>query len=94
MSTKPTVAPTESLLTFPCEFPLKVLGHTTAEFAPSVLRTIQTHVPSFEASTLTVKPSAKGNYQSVSCTLHAESKAQLDALYQSLCQLPGVVMAL
>ena len=84
----------ESLLEYPCDFPLKILGHTRPDFAQTVLAVVKRHAPDFDDATLAMKPSKKGKYLSVTCVIHATSRAQLDALYQELCDLPAVVMVL
>ena len=42
---------TESLIEYPCDFPIKVLGRTQAGFAQAVLGIVRTHVPDFDGST-------------------------------------------
>lgn len=85
---------TDSLLEYPCEFPIKILGRTQAGFAQSVLETVRAHAPEFDGSTMEMKTSARGKYLSITCTIHATSRQQLDALYRALCDHPMVVMVL
>jgi hypothetical protein len=84
----------ESLIEYPCEFPIKVLGRTQAGFAQTVLAIVRSHAPDFDGSTLEMKTSKQGRYLSVTCTIHATSREQLDALYRELCDHPMVVMVL
>ena len=84
----------ESLIEYPCDFPIKVLGRTQAGFAQTVLAIVRSHAPDFDGSTLEMKTSKQGRYLSVTCTIHATSRAQLDALYRELCDHPMVVMVL
>lgn len=84
----------ESLIEYPCEFPIKVLGRTQAGFAQTVLAIVRSHAPDFDGSTLEMKTSKQGRYLSVTCTIHATSREQLDALYRELCEHPMVVMVL
>lgn len=84
----------ESLIEYPCDFPLKILGHAGPGFAQTVLAAVKRHAPDFDDATLAMKPSKKGKYLSVTCVIRATSRAQLDALYQELCDLPSVVMVL
>lgn len=84
----------QSLLTFPCDFPLKVFGLATESFAPTVLTIIQKYVPTVTAEDLHSRDSGNGKYVSLSITLHVESKAQLDGLYQALTASPLVLMTL
>jgi len=83
-----------SLLEYPCEFPIKVMGRTQAGFAQAVLGIVQTHAPDFDGSTMEMRTSKQGKYLSVTCTIRATSREQLDALYKALCDHPMVVMVL
>ena len=85
---------TESLIEYPCEFPIKVLGRTQAGFAQAVLEIVRAHAPDFDGATMGMKTSKQGRYLSVTCTIHANSREQLDALYRELCDHPMVVMVL
>jgi putative lipoic acid-binding regulatory protein len=83
-----------SLIEYPCDFPLKILGHSQAGFAQAMLGVVKRHAPDFNDGTLEMKASKKGKYLSVTCVIRATSRAQLDALYQELCDHPMVVMVL
>lgn len=83
-----------SLIEYPSDFPLKILGHTQPGFAQAVLTVVKRHDPDFDEATLAMKTSKKGKYLSVTCVIRATSRAQLDALYQELCDHPMVVMVL
>ena len=84
----------ESLIEYPCDFPIKVLGRTQAGFAQMVLDIVRKHAPDFDGSTLQMKTSKQGRYLSVTCVVRATSREQLDALYRELCDHPMVVMVL
>lgn len=83
-----------SLLVFPCEFPLKILGRAQPGYAQAVLEVVKRHAPDFDAAGLDMKPSRGGKYLSVTCVIRATSREQLDALYRELCDHPMVVMVL
>ena len=83
-----------TLIEYPCEFPIKVMGHTRAGFAQSVLEVVHRHVPDFDGATMDMKTSKHGKYLSITCTVIATSREQLDALYRELCDHPMVVMVL
>ena len=85
---------TESLIEYPCEFPIKILGRTQAGFAQSVLSIVRAHAPDFDGATMEMKTSKRGKYLSVTCTVRATSRQQLDDLYRALCDHPMVVMVL
>lgn len=80
----------ETLIEFPCDFPIKVMGKTEADFSAQIINIIQTFVPSFDASKIEMKGSAKGNYTSLTCTCYVESKEQLDNIYRALTSNPLV----
>ena len=86
--------PDQSLIEYPCDFPLKILGNTQPGFAQAMLGVVKQHAPDFDDASLTMRTSKKGKYLSVTCVVRATSREQLDALYQSLCDHPMVVMVL
>lgn len=85
---------TESLIEYPCDFPIKVLGRTQAGFAQAVLEIVGVHAPDFDGATMEMKTSKRGKYLSVTCVIRATSRQQLDELYRALCDHPMVVMVL
>ena len=92
----PIVPPVEaeSPLKFPCEFPIKVMGRTQDGFAQAVVAVVRRHAPDFDPATLEMRSSRAGNYLSVTATIHATSRAQLDDLYRDLTSHPMVTMVL
>ena len=84
----------DSLLSFPCEFPLKIVGRKVHGFAQQMVEIVQRHAPDFDPSTVEMRPSRQGTYLSLTVTIHAVSREQLDALYRELCDHPSVVMVL
>ena len=84
----------ETLLSYPADFPIKVMGRKDKRFAATVLGIVRKHAPDFDAATMELRPSRQGTYLSVTCTIRATSRQQLDALYQELCDHPSVVMVL
>ena len=84
----------ESLLSFPCRFPLKVMGRKQHGFAQQVMEIVHRHAPDYDAATMEMRPSRQGTYLSLTVTINATSREQLDALYQELCDHPAVVMVL
>ena len=83
-----------SVLAFPCEFPIKVMGRREGRFAQQVMEIVLRHAPDFEPATIEMRPSRQGKYLSLTCVVRATSREQLDALYQDLCDHPAVVMVL
>ena len=78
---------------FPMIFPLKAIGRNEAEFEGFVLSVVQTHAPS-SAHTVSTRLSSGGKYLAVTVTFVAESRDQLDAIYQALSDSGRVLMAL
>jgi putative lipoic acid-binding regulatory protein len=83
-----------SLIEYPCEFPIKIMGQTQAGFAQAVLEIVKRHAPDFNGATMEMRASKQGKYLSITCTINANSREQLDALYRELCDHPMVVMVL
>ena len=63
-------------------------------FAQTVLEVVLRHAPDFDAAAMQMRPSSKGNYLAITCTLNATSQAQLDALYRELSSHPMVKVVL
>ncbi len=85
---------TSTLLAFPCEFPIKVLGRRQAGFAQAVVDVVKRHAPEFDAATLEMRASREAKYLSLTLTIRATSREQLDGLYRELCDHPMVTMVL
>lgn len=84
----------ESLISYPTDFPIKVMGRKEPRFAHTVISIVRKHAPDFDAATMELRPSREGTYLSVTCIIRATSREQLDALYRDLCDHPSVVMVL
>jgi hypothetical protein len=94
MSESPANKLTDSLLDYPCEFPLKIFGLQQAGFAQAVMEVVVRHDPGFQPATMEMRASKNARYVSLTCTVQATSREQLDALYRELCDHPSVVMVL
>lgn len=81
-------------LAFPCDFPIKIMGKTQAGFAQAMIEVIQRHAPEFDAATLEMRSSRENRYISLTCTVRATSRHQLDELYRELCDHPMVTLVL
>lgn len=86
--------PRQTLLEFPCEFPIKIMGARADGFAQAVLKVVLVHAPDFDAATMEMRPSSKGNYLAVTCTFRAVSQEQVDNLYRALTSHPMVKVVL
>lgn len=83
-----------SPLTFPCAFPLKIMGRNTDGFADAIVEVVRRHAPDFDPAAVELRPSSGRNYLSCTCTIHATSREQLDALYRELTAHPLVKIVL
>jgi putative lipoic acid-binding regulatory protein len=83
-----------TVLAFPTAFPIKIMGRRESGFTTAVIEIVKRHAPDFQPGTLESRPSREGKYVSLTATVNATSREQLDALYQDLCDHPGVVMVL
>ena len=84
----------ESLLKFPCQFPIKVMGKAIDEFELFVLEVVRKHVTNIQENAIEIRKSENGNYLSITITIDATSKEQLDAIYQELTTNKLVLIAL
>jgi putative lipoic acid-binding regulatory protein len=84
----------ETLLEFPCDFPIKVMGARVDDFAQAVVDVVVRHAPDFDPASVEMRPSSKGNYLALTCTIRALSQPQLDALYRELSTHPLVRVVL
>ena len=94
MTTFPMVETQESLLKFPTAFPIKVMGRTQDGFAQAIVTVVRKHAPDFDPATMEMRASSAGKYLSLTCTVHARSRDQLDNLYRELTSHPMVAMVL
>ena len=74
----------ETLFEFPCDFPIKAMGESTADFDAMVVTIVRKHVDDINEGDVVSKQSSGGKFTSVTVTIRATSKAQLDAIYQDL----------
>lgn len=83
-----------SLLTFPCDFPIKVIGEVSVQFEADVLNIARRHHPELQESAIQRKTSKQGNFLAISITVQATSQATLDALYEELSKHPDTKLVL
>ena len=84
----------ETQLEFTCAFPLNIMGLASEQLAQAVLDVVLRHAPDFDGATMEMRTSSSGKYLSLTCTIQATSKAQLDALYRELSSHPLVKVVL
>lgn len=81
-------------ITFPCDYPIKVVGDVREDFHREVYDTVVKHDPTLTTDRVSQRTSRKGNFISVSFMLTAESKEQLEKLFADLKQIESVRMVL
>lgn len=74
----------EEVLSFPCIYPIKAVARMADEPVALVSTLIAAHVGDGDVVGVETRPSRTGAYLSVTVTLRATSRAQLDALYRDL----------
>ncbi len=84
----------ETLLEFPCAFPIKAMGKAAPDFDQLVVAIVRQHCPDIHEGAVKTRPSKGGKWLSVTVTIEATSKQQLDAIYRALNAEERVVMVL
>lgn len=82
------------LMEFPCEFPIKIFGADDAELRREVLSIIARHWGELDESRISERRSSGGRFVSITATIVAQNRAQIDAIYEDLTASPHVVMSL
>ena len=84
----------KSLIEYPSEFPIKVMGKTNPEYLPAILHIARQFDPTFDESKVEQRPSKDGNYLGITLPITATSREQLDELYRTLSTHPLVSVVL
>jgi putative lipoic acid-binding regulatory protein len=84
----------ESVLEFPCDFPVKALGRAEPDFDALVVSLVRRHVPDLGEGAVSVRPSRHSKYLAVTVVIRATSRAQIDAVYRELSACARVLVAL
>lgn len=83
-----------TLLVFPCDFPIKIIGAASEEFVEHVLSMLNQHYPDINKDKLSLNYSKGDRYVAITVSVTAQSQSQLDALYHQLSADKQVLMAL
>ena len=94
MSPNANPSPKESLIEFPCDFPIKVMGKTHPEFTQTIVTVIRSFDSGFDEAAIETRPSSGGNYTGLTVTVRATSQAHLDDIYRALTGHPMVKIVL
>ena len=89
----PTSRP-DSLIEYPCRFPIKVMGARVEGFVEAMTAIVLQFDPGFDAGSIELRDSRGGKYLGLTITLNATSREQLDELYRTLSTHPMVRVVL
>jgi len=84
----------DSLIEYPSDFPIKIMGAMHDSFAQTMLELVLQHDPEFDGEKMEMRPSTNGNYLAITVTVRATSREQLDNLYRALSGHPMVKVVL
>jgi putative lipoic acid-binding regulatory protein len=84
----------DTLFEFPTDFPVKIMGQASDDFRSLALGIVTRHFGTLAPERIEERPSSNGKYVSITVTVFATSKAQLDALYMELTSCSQVLVAL
>ena len=88
------IDPKDSLIEYPSDFPIKVFGEAQPGFAQAIAKVVLAHAPDFDSASIETRNSSNAKYLSLTCTIRATSREQLDNLYRDLTSHPMVKMVL
>lgn len=74
----------ETLLRFPCDFPIKAMGRAEDGIESILLAIIERHAPETDKERVRTRASRNGRWVSVTVVIKARGKDQLDAIYREL----------
>jgi putative lipoic acid-binding regulatory protein len=94
MNLPPDIPPEQSLIEYPSQFPIKVMGAHVEGFIEAITHVALQFDPGFDAATIEQRPSKGGNYLGLTITITATSREQLDEIYRTLTTHPMVKVVL
>ncbi len=90
----PATSPPPSLIDYPCDFPIKVMGAQVDGFVDAMANIARQFDPGFDVARIEQRSSSGGRYLGLTLTVHATSREQLDELYRYLSSHPMVKVVL
>ncbi len=84
----------ETILEFPCAFPIKLMGRDTPIFRNTVRSVVEKHTGPLSDDAIQSSLSRNGRFVSVTITVDAQSRQQLDDIYRDATENTEVLMAL
>jgi uncharacterized protein len=88
------IPPEQSLIEYPCLFPIKVMGANVDGYMQAMVTVARAFDPEFDAGSIEQRPSKAGNYLGLTLSIHVTSREQLDELYRTLTSHPMVRVVL
>ncbi|HKE43672.1 MAG TPA: DUF493 domain-containing protein [Steroidobacteraceae bacterium] len=79
---------------FPCEFPVKVMGRASEDFRRAARAIVERHAGALGEDQVNERLSRDDNFVSLTFTIRATSREQLDALYRELTASEDVLIVL
>lgn len=83
----------ETLLRFPCRFPIKMMGRDEPAFHETAVRLVEKHAGALEPDDIRSAPSRNGTFVSITITINATSQAQLDDIYRDISGHEQIMVA-
>ncbi len=84
----------ETLLEFPAEFPIKVMGRQDGDLRALTRAIVERHAGPLGEDRIRERASGDGTFLAITYTVLARDQAQLDAIYTELTACKSVLMAL
>ena len=84
----------DTLMEFPCEFPIKMMGRDQESFRKAAIELVEAHAGKVGEDAIATAASSKGNFVSITITINAESQQQLDDIYRALTAHEEILVAL
>ena len=79
---------------FPCDYPIKVMGRASADFREVIISVMKTHAPEITESSVSMRESSNGTFHSLTVTIRATGKPQIDAIFEDLKKTGRVTVVL
>ena len=83
-----------TLLHFPTDFPIKVMGKADDDFRSLVVGILARHFDDIDEARIEERPSSAGRYLGITVVVRAHNRAQIDAAYMDLTSCQRVLVAL
>ena len=84
----------ETLLEFPCDFPIKIMGRESTDFRKLARALVEKHTGPIAEDAIQNALSRNGSFVSVTITVNAQSQQQLDDIYREITSHEDILMAL